>query len=125
MTKVPILTYNKIAELEELLTVLLKDLQKELNPLKLREKYEEFFDEEDKENLSNVVFHLKEEDYEMIYNKIEKWSEKMTKFVKKNVKEFLKEQDSKIIVEEESVNLKHQIEEKMKSIMQLNDKVIF
>ena len=69
------------------------------------------------------ISHLKEEDYEIIYKKIEYWLEKALKFVRKNVKEFQKETDSKIIIEQEYENLKNKIEEKRKTILNLNEKV--
>ena len=123
MNKVPILSYSKVNEFEEFTSDILRNLKKDLNFIKLREKFEDQVDSEDKELLNVFISHLKEEDYEIIYKKIEYWLEKALKFVRKNVKEFQKETDSKIIIEQEYENLKNKIEEKRKTILNLNEKV--
>ena len=123
MNKVPILSYSKVNEFEEFTSDILRNLKKDLNFIKLREKFEDQVDSEDKELLNVFISHLKEEDYEIIYKKIEYWLEKALKFVRKNVKEFQKETDSKIIIEQEYENLKNRIEEKRKTILNLNEKV--
>ena len=96
MNKVPILSYSKVNEFEEFTSDILRNLKKDLNFIKLREKFEDQVDSEDKELLN---------------------------FVRKNVKEFQKETDSKIIIEQEYENLKNKIEEKRKTILNLNEKV--
>ena len=123
MNKVPILSYSKVNEFEEFTSDILRNLKKDLNFIKLREKFEDQVDSEEKELLNVFISHLKEEDYEIIYKKIEYWLEKALKFVRKNVKEFQKETDSKIIIEQEYENLKNKIEEKRKTILNLNEKV--
>jgi hypothetical protein len=117
MTKVPILHFEKINEMEEIINELLRQLKKELNTMKLREKFEDQVDTENKELLSNFLSHLKEDDYEIIYRKIEKWFEKAQKFVRKVVKEFQKEIETKVIMDEEKENLKKLTEELKKTIL--------
>ncbi len=117
MTKVPILNFEKINEMEEIINELLEQLKKELNTMKLREKFEEQVDPQNKELLTNFLSHLKEDDYEIIYRKIEKWFEKAQKFVRKVVKEFQKEIETKVIMDEEKENLKKLTEELKKTIL--------
>ena len=123
MSKVPIISYSKVNEFEEMTSKLLKNLQKDLNFIKLREKLEDSVDAEDRELLNNFISHLKEEDYDIIYKKIEYWYEKALKFVRKSVKEFQKDSDLKILIEQENENQKNKIEEKRKTILHLNERV--
>ena len=62
MNKVPILSYSKVNEFEEFTSDILRNLKKDLNFIKLREKFEDQVDSEDKELLNVFISHLKEED---------------------------------------------------------------